>query len=138
MRTLSLGLTLSLVCGLAACEHHREPRVEPVVRTIEITDEVKPGVLYAAPGEEVRWQNLRGNPVQVGFLTVKLLDKVGCEKGMPRSFGQVSDFVTIPPGKSVSLCFIQSGDLKYNVWFDAGNARGGISPTATVRVGKGG
>ena len=136
MQRASFGLLLVLVCGVSACGLYGGPKSEPMVRTIEITDAVNPGLLYAAPGDEIRWQNLRQNPVRVGFLTVKFLDKLGCEKGMPISFGQVNDFVTIPPGKSVSLCFIRSGDLQYNVWFDAENVRGAISPTATVRVGK--
>lgn len=138
MKGVALGLALFLICGIAACSYHRESRVEPIVRTIEITDEVKPAFLYATPGEEIRWQNLRGNPVQVGFLTMKLLDEVACEKGVSTPFGQVNDFVTIPPGKSISLCLMRPGDLKYNVWFDAENLRGAISPTATVRVVKGG
>jgi len=136
MNKLSYGLVLSLVCGGAACGHHLEPGAEVIVRTIEITHEVNPGILHTAPGEEVRWQNLRQNPVRVGFLTVSMLDKLGCEKGVSTLFGQVNDYVTIPPGKSISLCLIRPGDLKYNVWFDADNARGAMSPTATVRVVK--
>jgi len=136
MKQVSRGLAVVLVYGMAACTTHHGPKAEPVVRTIEITHEVNPGILYTVPGEEVRWQNLRQNPVRVGFLTVKMLEQLGCEKGVSSSFGQVNDFVTIPPGQSISLCLVRPGDLKYNVWFDAENARGAISPTATVRVGK--
>jgi hypothetical protein len=130
----SFGLVPLLMCGAVACGHHREPVAEVIVRTIEIHDHVTPGVLYTAPGEEVRWRNLRENPVRVGFLTMHMLDQLGCEKGVSTSFGQMNDLVTIPPGQSISVCFSRAGDLKYNVWFDADNARGAISPTATVRV----
>jgi hypothetical protein len=136
MKTLSYGLVLLSVCGIAGCGHQPETGVEPVVRTIAISDTVTPRILYTIPGEEVRWQNLRQNPVRVGFLTVAMLDELACEKGVSTSFGKVDDFVTIPPGKSISLCFARTGDLKYNVWFDADNARGDMSPTATVRVGQ--
>jgi hypothetical protein len=136
MKKLWRGLAMGIACGLSACTTYQGLQVEPVVRTIEITDLVKPGVLYASPGEEIRWQNLRQNPVKVGFLTMTMLEQLGCEKGVSSSFGQVNDFVTIPPGKSISLCLVRPGDLQYNVWFDAENARGAISPTATVRVGK--
>lgn len=91
-------------------------------------------MLYAAQGEEIRWHNLRANTVRLGFLTTKILDEVGCENGVATLFGRVNDLITIPPGKSVSLCFIRPGDLRYNVWFDAEDPKSAISPTATIRI----
>lgn len=131
------GWCLLVLWGLAGCAHEPTPNEEVSVRTIEISDVVSPETLYAYPGEEVRWQNLRENSIRVGFLTMRLLDEVGCEKGMTTLFGQVRDVVTIPPGEWVSLCFLRSGDVKYNVWFDADNPKGAISPTAIVRIERG-
>ncbi len=127
---------LAALWAISGCAHNPNPtpNEEFSVRTIEISDVVSPETLYAYPGEEVRWQNLRENPIRVGFLTMRLLDKVGCEKGMTTLFGQVRDLVTIQPGEWVSVCFVRSGDVKYNVWFDADNPKGTISPTAIVRV----
>jgi hypothetical protein len=95
---------------------------------------VKPTVLYAKSGEEIRWQNLRTNPVRVGFLTGRLLNEAGCEKGVTDIFGTVSDVITIAPGESASLCPLGSGVIQYNVWFDAENPKSAISPTATVHI----
>lgn len=109
-----------------------------VIHTIEISGGVEPEVLYARPGQEIRWHNSRKNPVRLGFLTMKLLDEVGCEKGVLTLFGQVNDLVMIPPGESVSLCFVRRGEMKYNVWLDPENPRGAITPTASIRVEGGG
>ncbi len=129
---------LVLVGIVTGCSHPSVPDIKAQVRIVEVTDEVTPSVLYAAPGEEVRWTNLRSNPIRLGFLTMRLLDDVGCDHGIKTLFGQMSDLVTIPPGESVSLCFVRRGDLKYNVWLEPDNPRGRITPTATIRVESGG
>ncbi|MBX9693778.1 MAG: hypothetical protein K2Z81_15420 [Cyanobacteria bacterium] len=129
---------LVLVGIVTGCSHPSVPDIKAQVRIVEVTDEVTPSVLYAAPGEEVRWTNLRSNPIRLGFLTMRLLDEVGCDHGIKTLFGQMSDLVTIPPGESVSLCFVRRGDLKYNVWLEPDNPRGPITPTATIRVESGG
>lgn len=129
---------LLAIGGLSGCSHASVDRTDTPVRTIVISDIVNPETLYAHPGEEVRWKNDRDTPVRVGFLTMRLLDEVGCEKGMATIFGHLADLVTIPPGESVSLCLVRSGDLKYNVWFDADNPKGAISRTAIVRIQQGG
>jgi hypothetical protein len=90
--------------------------------------------MYASPGDEVRWMNARGNPVRVGFLNRKLLEEHQCQNGIVNLFGEVNDLITIAPGESISLCPVRAGDLRYNVWFDAENPRGSMSPTMTVRI----
>jgi plastocyanin len=126
-----LFLTTSLLAG---CTHTPGTSGERTVRTVEISESVTPNVMYASPGEEVRWTNARSTPVRVGFLSPRLLEEHECQKGVVDMFGRVNDFITIPPGESISLCFVRSGDLGYNVWFDADNPRGSISPTMTIRV----
>ena len=133
IRTL-WGFSTALVCVFSACSHEPVTDRPPAVRMIQISDSVQPRTVYAKSGEEIRWQNLRPNPVRVGFLTRRLLDELGCEKGVATLFGEVSDVITIAPGESVSLCLLRSGDLQYNVWFDVENPKGAISPTATVHV----
>lgn len=137
MKRMYVILCMIALCIWAACGHDPSMSSGTAVRTVEISDVVKPAVLYVGVGDEVRWMNLRTNPVRMGFLSTRALEKLGCEKGVTDLFGQVRDVVTIPSGGSISLCFLQSGDLHYNVWFDAGNPRGTISSTLTVRVGGG-
>ena len=136
MAQVSGGLWILLICALSACGHRPAMDVMPTVRTIHISDVVEPEVLYTTAGDEVRWQNLRSNPVRLGFFTMRLLGELTCEKGVATFFWQVNDFVTIPPGESISLCFVRSGEFKYNVWFDERSPKGGISRTATVHVEK--
>lgn len=134
MNGKSLGLYLA-VCLLAACA--QTTSTGRIVRTVEISESVKPRVMYASPGEEVRWTNARPNPVRVGFLSLRQLDDHECQQGVVDLFGRVNDFITIPPGGSISFCFVRAGEVRYNVWFDADNPRGAISPTMTISVGGG-
>lgn len=133
-----ISLCLAVVCTFPACGHDSAKLTPSSVRTIQISDMVLPDTLYAKPGEKIRWENLRANPVRVGFLTMRLLDELACEQGVVTFWGGVSDLVTIPPGGSMSLCFVRAGVLQYNVWFDADNPKGAISPTAAVYVEAGG
>ncbi|MDP1948888.1 MAG: hypothetical protein Q8L77_15455 [Nitrospirota bacterium] len=128
------GLCLGLLYVLSACGHQPATTSSATVRTIQISDMVTPDTLYATPGEEIRWENLRANPVRIGFLSMRLLDDLGCEKGVATFWGGTNDLVTIPPGRSISLCFARAGLLQYNVWFDADNPKGAMSRTAAVYV----
>jgi plastocyanin len=131
----AVGVSLVLTVALsAACGHTPSMETGRTVRTVEISDQVNPHVVYASPGDEVRWTNARENAVRVGFLDLRLMQDHRCQKGIVGLFGQVNDLVTIAPGESISLCFARSGDLRYNVWFDAEDPRGAISPTMTISV----
>lgn len=136
MTRISVGLSILLIAALSACGHRPATQVQPILRTILISDVVQPEMLYTTAGEEIRWQNVRSSPVRLGFLSMRLLDELACDKGVRTFFGQVNDLITIPPGESISLCFVRSGDLQYNVWFDEKNPKGTISRTATVRIEK--
>ena len=130
---------LSLCCAMAialsaACGHMPSSNAGRTVRTVEISHQVNPRVMYASPGEEVRWTNARSNTVRIGFLSKRLLEDHRCQKGIVDLFGQVNDLVTIAPGESISLCFARTGDLRYNVWFDPEDPRGVISPTLTISI----
>ena len=134
MTRIRLSLCVLAVWAFAACGHNPATSSGRTVRTVEISDLVKPGVMYAAPGDEVRWTNARENPVRVGFLNRNLLEEHQCQNGIVNLFGEVNDLITIAPGESISLCPVRAGDLRYNVWFDAENPRGSMSPTMTVRI----
>jgi len=130
---------LSLCCAMAialsaACGPMPSSNAGRTVRTVEISHQVNPRVMYASPGEEVRWTNARSNTVRIGFLSKRLLEDHRCQKGIVDLFGQVDDLVTIAPGESISLCFARTGDLRYNVWFDPEDPRGVISPTLTISI----
>ena len=135
-----ISMSLCLVAAMAvltACGHAPSTSASRTVRTVEISQRVNPLVIYASPGEEVRWINARSNPVRIGFLSMRLLEDHHCQKGIVDVFGQVNDHVTIEPGESISLCPGKTGDLQYNVWFDPDDPRGAISPTLTISIRKG-
>ena len=134
MTRITLSVCAVALCAFAACSHGTAASSGRTVRTVEISDHVKPGVMYASPGDEVRWMNARENPVRVGFLNRNLLEDHQCQNGIVNLLGEVNDLFTIDPGESISLCPVRAGDLRYNVWFDADNPRGSMSPTMTVKI----
>ena len=134
-----IRIRLSMCCAMTialsvACGHTPSTDAGRTVRTVQISQQVNPRVMYASPGEEVRWTNSRSNTVRIGFLSKRLLEDHRCQKGIVDLFGQVDDLVTIAPGESISLCFARTGDLQYNVWFDPEDLRGAISPTLTISI----
>jgi|RhiMetdeSRZDD1v2_1073273.scaffolds.fasta_scaffold1767500_2 plastocyanin len=130
---LILGVAM-IIAVTSACAHTAPTGAARTVRTVEISNQVNPHVMYASPGEEVRWTNTRQNAVRVGFLTMRLMEDHQCEKGIVDMFGQMNDHVIIEPGDSISLCPAKTGDLQYNVWFDPEDPRGAISPTLTIKI----
>ena len=134
MTRIDASLCLAIGLGLAAACGHGPTEATRTVRTVEISNQVSPRLMYASPGDEVRWTNARSNPVRVGFLNLRLIEDPQCQKGIVNFFGQVNDLITIAPGESISLCFNRTGDLRYNVWFDADDPKGEISPTLTISV----
>ena len=129
----ALALAVTLAAGLDGCGGTPLSHRSMTVHTIRIQQEVSPRILYVRKGDEVRWQNLQPNPVQIGILGTKWQDHLTCEKGFSQ-FGQVTDLVTIQPQEHVSLCFSSPGTVQYNVWLDPKNLTGSMSATATVRV----
>jgi hypothetical protein len=135
LRTPRVRLIIALAClaSISGCAHTSTPN--PSVRThfIQIREQVSPQDLYVYVGEEVRWQNLRSDPVKVSLLSHHRLDLASCEKGFTH-FGTMDDSATIPPREYASLCFSQPGTIQYNVWLDPDNPRGSMTPTARVQV----
>jgi hypothetical protein len=123
-------LCLGMIPGCASTS-----TINPSIRThfIQIREQVSPQDLYVNVGDEVRWQNLRPDPVKVSLLTRHHSDFVSCEKGFT-SFGAMEDTATIPPREYVSLCFSKPGTIQYNVWLNPADPRGSMTPTANIQV----
>lgn len=135
LRTRRGSLAMGLVCLACLSGCANTAAISPSIRThfIQIREQVSPQDLYVYVGDEVRWQNLRPDPVKVSLLSHHRLDLVSCEKGFTR-FGTMEDTATIPPTEYVSLCFSQPGTIQYNVWLNLDNPRGSMTPTARVQV----
>lgn len=130
-----VGLVMALGVGsvVTGCSLKERVQRTGTVRYVQILYEVKPPTLYARVGDEIRWLNLQSSPVQVGILNGGWHGHVACEKGFKR-FGTMEDMVVIAPQEYVSLCFAKPATVHYNVWLDAQNLKGSMSPTATIRI----
>ncbi len=126
-----LGALVPLL--LWGCAPLPKPPEEATVRYIQIREDALPRDLYASVGDEVRWQNLTSTPVRLGLLGTQVLDRATCQQGFSR-FGSLDDFVTIQPRGYVSLCFSLPGIVRYNVWLDADNPRGPMTPTGRIHL----
>lgn len=133
MRFSTIIVVGSIALSLWGCAAGRSPEPERPVRYIQIRETVEPLVLYATVGDEVRWQNLRPEPVRIGLLGNEDWTSPGCGKGFSW-LGLAREFITIKPRDYVSLCLSRARTLRFNVWMDADDVRGQISPTATIRV----
>jgi hypothetical protein len=130
---ITTGLALVTAVLFVACEHLPHSTTAGDIHYVHIGEHVVPRELRVGPGDEVRWQNDREEPVRLGFLGNTAVKNVTCEKGF-QSFGMIEDIVTIRPHDFVSLCFSQTGKVRYNIWWDLEDSRGSISRTATIFI----
>lgn len=130
--TMILASILPLLAIVWGCSLAKD-RNPAHIHYIQIRDSVAPMDLYVSVGDQVRWQNLRPEPVKIGIMHGVDLNQTSCEKGF-RSFGVMDDFATIKSRDYVSLCFGKPGIVRYNIWMDANDATGTISRTAIIHV----
>ena len=125
---LLLGASLFAACATAL------PGGAPLrTHYITIQDGVSPQRLDVHIGEEVRWQNLRSEPVRLSLLSHLSGAGVSCQTGFSR-FGSLDDTATIPPNAYVSLCFARAGSIQYNVWLTLQDPLRSMTPTAKIIV----
>lgn len=127
---LAVLLVLAVVPG---CSTMPETTGTGTVLHVIIRDHVSPDLLVVNLGDEIRWQNVSGKTIRIGLLGNRAFDHVSCQHGFSR-LGRLRDFVTIEPGDYVSLCFSHTGVVRYNVWLDADDLRGSMTPTAAIRI----
>jgi hypothetical protein len=133
MRRSGLMISLACLAFVSGCANASTVSTSTRTHFIQIREQVSPQDLYVYVGDEVRWQNLRPDPVKVSLLSHPRLDLVSCEKGFTR-LGTMEDTAIIPPREYVSLCFSQPGTIQYNVWLNPDNPRGSMTPTANIQV----
>ncbi len=131
--TLALLFMLLAVGFSTACSTTSTTRLTGAVRYFNIRAEIAPRHLIAQIGDEIRWQNLNPHPVRLRMLEESDPTLIACDKGF-KQFGVVQDTVTIAPLQSVSLCFSKPGTIRFNIWLDADNPQGAMTPTGTIRV----
>ena len=118
---------------LAGCASPRPGTSLLRTHYIHIQDAVSPQRLEVYIGDEVRWQNLRSEPVRISLLSHLSGSGVSCQTGFS-SFGSLDDTATIPPNAYVSLCFARAGSIQYNVWLKPDDPLRSMTPTAKIVV----
>ncbi len=125
---------LLIGAGLLASCAAASPGATPLrTHYIHIQDSVSPHRLDVRVGDEVRWRNLRNEPVKISLLSHLSSAGISCQTGFSR-FGMLDDTATIPPNAYVSLCFARAGSIQYNVWLKPADPFGSMTPTAKVVV----
>lgn len=130
---IALFLALQSVAFITGCSTPSTTRLTGAVRYFNIRAEIAPRHLIAQIGDEIRWQNLNPHPVRLRMLEQSDPTLIACDKGF-KEFGVVQDTVTIAPLQSVSLCFSKPATIRFNVWLDADDPQGAMTPTGTIRV----
>ena len=131
---LAGGVALLMLSGLlAGCSLIPSSAAPPHTHYIQIQDAVSPPRLEVQVGDEIRWQNLRREPVRISLLSHLSGAGVSCNTGFTR-FGVLDDTATIPPDGYVSLCFTRIGAIQYNVWLNLADPLRSMTPTAKIMV----
>ena len=130
---LSVFLVLTTVGFTTGCSTPSTTRLTGAVRYFNIRTDVAPRQLIVQIGDEIRWQNLNPHPVRLRMLEESDPTVIACDKGF-KQFGVVQDTVTIAPMQSVSLCFSKPGTIRFNIWLDADNPQGAMTPTGSIRI----
>ncbi len=128
LMSLLLGASLLAACATAL------PGVVPLrTHYINVQDAVSPQHLHVHVGDEVRWKNLRPEPIRISLLSHLSGSGVSCQTGFSR-FGSLDDTAIVPPNAYVSLCFAQAGSIQYNVWLKPEEPLRSMTPTAKIVV----
>lgn len=131
-RLLLLAVLLPAIFD-SGCASKPDSRLTGTIKYFNIRNEVMPRQLTVQVGDEVRWQNLNQHAVRLRMLEEHGDDLFVCDKGFSQ-LGVVQDTVTIAPQQYVSLCFSKAATLRFNVWLDADDPQGAMTPTGTIRV----
>ena len=132
-RTWLLLILLGLLVIDTGCSTSSGPRLTGAIRYFNIRAEVAPRHLIVQVGDEIRWQNLNAHAVQLRMLEETNPELIACDKGFSK-FGVLQDSVIIAPQQSVSLCFSKPTTIRFNVWLEADNPQGAMTPTGSVRI----
>ncbi|MBS0168938.1 MAG: hypothetical protein JSR62_01180 [Nitrospira sp.] len=128
-----LCIVLLTTTVISSCGTTPSSKLTGAVRYFNIRADIAPRQLIAQIGDEIRWQNLNPEPVRLRLLGEGNLVPIECGKGFSQ-FGVVQDTVTIAPLQYASLCFGKAGTVRFNVWLDADNPQGAMTPTGSIRI----
>ena len=133
----------SALLMLAGCQTIGGESMPTLTRTGEVKDiiireDVAPTSVSANPGDEIRWVNKRQGEVRVIFLN-PVTENLSCQRnfGGPMGFGTKRNEYTAKLGsnESASVCFRDTGDVKYVVRAASNDPVGETNIAGTISVG---
>ena len=108
------------------------------VKDVVIRDVVEPTSVAVNPGDEVRWINKRQGGVRVIFLN-PVTENLACQRnfGGPMGFGTKRNEYSakLGPNDTASVCFRDSGEVKYVVRAASDDPIGEQNIAGTIAVG---
>jgi plastocyanin len=146
MRISAFFLWLGVLVTVGCASHPPFPDLSITGRIVEVTigESLTPQEIAAKPGDEIRWINTTGGPVDISF--VEALDgRVSCQKGFvsagwgylfssDSSHPEFLVVATVHGHESASLCFSIPGTYAYTMRKETAEERkaGGIAGTVTI------
>ena len=134
----------SALLMLTGCQTIGGESMPTLTRTGEVKDVViretaDPTALTVNPGDEVRWINKRQGNVKVIFLN-PMTENLACQ----RNFGGLMGFGTkrneysakLGPNETASVCFRDSGEVKYVVRATSGDPIGEQNIAGSIAIGR--
>jgi plastocyanin len=132
-RMLSLMVVMLLLFAVGCAGLSKISRTG-AIHEVRIEDTLSKPNLTVQVGDEIRWVNVRTEPVSIEF-TPESVQSLSCNRGFSNIFGSPKDEAEVNPGESVSLCFSKNGVYKYNVRMTAAVPGGKIIVSGVINVG---
>jgi plastocyanin len=134
MRTQKILLLIFAVLFAIGCAGLSKISVTGNIHDIRIEDTLSNPNLTVQVGDEIRWVNVRTEPVSIEF-TPEVVESFSCNRGFSNMLGRSRNVAKVDPSKSVSLCFSKNGIYKYNVRMTASVPGGQIIVPGVINVG---
>jgi len=125
--------SFAIAVGLTACAGLPGISRTQAVRDIKVEEQISPNDLTVAPGDEVRWVNLRKEPILIQIPKLSAED-LTCQTGFGNWRGQMLESAKVQPNETVSLCFKGKAEVLYNVRAETAIGGGDLVLPGVVRV----
>jgi plastocyanin len=139
-RRMILGSALLMLTGCQTIGGESMPTLTRTgeVKDVVIRDTVEPTALTVNSGDEVRWINKRQGDVRVIFIN-PVTENLACQRnfGGPMGFGTKRNEYSakLSPNETASVCFRDSGEVKYVVRAASGDPIGEQNIAGVIQIG---
>lgn len=123
-----------LAVGFSACTSLPEATRTAIIHDVNVELELSQENLSIAPGDEVRWVNLRKDAIHIEIPNLNAED-LSCQKGFTNWLGQIQESVKVNPNGVAALCFKKPGVVLYNVRAETALGGGKRIFPGSVKIG---